>query len=67
MLSAARDVSHLIRCDCGHTLAAHAAQGCTAERCACVKTPGAVVFDEIAALRPQWLPSRERHGSNGAT
>jgi len=53
----AEDPGKLIRCDCGHALADHTETGCATseERCGCRKTPSAVLMDEIALLRPDWL------------
>lgn len=48
----------LIRCDCGHAVAQHSAAGCAPAApivCRCQKTPAAIVLDEIALLRPEWL------------
>jgi hypothetical protein len=54
---APRDSSELIRCDCGHSAAEHSAAGCSAgpQLCRCLKTPFAVVQDELALLRPEWF------------
>jgi len=54
------DSGNLIRCDCGHPVAQHSEAGCSAGPipCRCQKTPTAVVLDEIALLRPEWLESK---------
>jgi hypothetical protein len=51
---------NLIRCDCGHSAAQHSDAGCTAGPlpCRCKKTPSAIVLDEIALLRPDWLTTK---------
>jgi hypothetical protein len=51
------DSGNLIRCDCGHAVAEHSDAGCSAGSmsCRCPKTPSAIVLDEIAVLRPEWL------------
>jgi hypothetical protein len=51
------DAGNLIRCECGHAVTQHAEAGCSAGpvRCRCPKTPSAIVLDEIALLRPEWL------------
>jgi len=50
----------LIRCECGHAMAQHSEVGCSAGPvpCRCPKTPSAIVLDEIALLRPEWLAAR---------
>jgi hypothetical protein len=54
------DAGNLIRCDCGHAVSQHSDAGCSAPACPCRKTPSAVVLDEIALLRPQWLDPKNR-------
>jgi hypothetical protein len=48
---------NLIRCDSGHALVEHSDAGCIADQtaCRCRQTPFAIVLDEIAVLRPEWL------------
>lgn len=48
---------NLIRCDCGHALIEHSDVGCVTDQtaCRCRQTPSAIVLDEIAVLRPEWL------------
>jgi hypothetical protein len=54
------ETGNLIRCDCGHTVAQHSEAGCAAALgpCRCRKTPSAIVLDEIALLRPEWLGAK---------
>lgn len=54
------DSGNLIRCDCGHPVAQHTDAGCSAGPipCRCPKTPSAIVLDEIALLRPEWLANK---------
>jgi|GEM_PF-6168332 hypothetical protein len=51
---------NLIRCDCSHSVAQHTEAGCSADPlpCSCQKTPSAIVLDEIALLRPEWLETK---------
>jgi hypothetical protein len=51
------DAGNLIRCECRHSVAAHAETGCSLP-CRCPKTPSAIVLDEIALLRPEWLRAK---------
>jgi hypothetical protein len=48
---------NVIRCECGHAVAQHTDTGCSGgpAACRCQKTPSAIVLDEIALLRPEWL------------
>jgi hypothetical protein len=54
------DAGNLIRCECGHALAAHSEAGCAGDSrpCRCPSTPAAIVLDEIALLRPEWLTAK---------
>ena len=54
------DSGNLIRCECGHPVAQHTDAGCTAGPvpCRCLKTPSAIILDEIALLRPEWLGTK---------
>ena len=54
------DAGNLIRCDCGHAVTQHSDAGCSgsSEACRCPKTPSAIVLDEIALLRPEWLTAK---------
>jgi hypothetical protein len=54
------ETGNLIRCDCGHAVAQHSEAGCSVLPCRCQKTPTAVVLDEIALLRPEWLDPKNR-------
>ena len=53
------DSGNLIRCDCGHPVTQHSEAGCScgagSTSCRCPQTPAAIVLDEIALLRPEWL------------
>jgi hypothetical protein len=54
------DSGNLIRCDCGHAVNVHSEAGCSAGPmpCRCPKTPAAIVLEEIALLRPEWLAAK---------
>lgn len=56
----AYDAGNLIRCECGHGVTQHSEAGCSAgpAPCRCPKTPSAIVLDEIALLRPEWLAAK---------
>jgi hypothetical protein len=60
-----RDPGELIRCDCGHSASQHSAAGCSAgpALCRCLKTPSAVVQDELAFLRPEWFGAASPAGN----
>jgi hypothetical protein len=53
------DTGNLIRCECGHAAAQHTDSGCTVAACDCMKSPTAIVIDEIELLRPEWLAPKK--------
>lgn len=61
------DAGNLIRCDCGHAASQHTDAGCGAgpKPCRCSKSPTAIVMDEIAQLRPEWLSARTAAPASG--